>query len=68
MKLRSINDLNSWNMFSTTKRKETDKQIRYLKKKKKKKKVNAKTQAKDSQFSHNKEFTGNISKETFGFS
>lgn len=59
MKSGSINDLNRWNMSDLNK-KETDKQV--------KKKKKAHTQAKDTQFSHNKEFTGNISKETFGFS
>lgn len=59
MKLGLINDLNRWNMSDLNK-KETDKQV--------KKKKKAHTQAKDTQFSHNKEFTGNISKETFGFS
>lgn len=59
MKSGLINDLNRWNMSDLNK-KETDKQV--------KKKKKAHTQAKDTQFSHNKEFTGNISKETFGFS
>lgn len=59
MKSGSINDLNRWNMSDLNK-KETDKQV--------KKKKKAHIQAKDTQFSHNKEFTGNISKETFGFS
>lgn len=58
MKSGLINDLNRWNMSDLNK-KETDKQV---------KKKKAHTQAKDTQFSHNKEFTGNISKETFGFS
>lgn len=58
MKSGLINDLNRWNMSDLNK-KETDKQV--------KKKKKAHTQAKDTQFSHNKEFTGEHFKRDLWF-